>query len=54
MVHKQQGPQAEQKQQPAKKPYQKPAFRCEHVFETAALACGKTTTAQCGPTLKRS
>jgi hypothetical protein len=24
-----------------KKPYQKPAFRYERVFETMALACGK-------------
>jgi len=24
-----------------KKPYQKPAFRYERVFETLALACGK-------------
>jgi hypothetical protein len=24
-----------------KKPYQKPAFRSERVFETLALACGK-------------
>ncbi len=29
--------------QPAKKkPYQKPAFRYERVFETSALSCGKT------------
>lgn len=34
--------------QPAnKKPYQKPAFRYELVFETMALACGKKQT---GPT----
>jgi hypothetical protein len=26
---------------PAKKQYQEPAFRYEHVFETMALACGK-------------
>jgi hypothetical protein len=25
----------------AKKPYQKPSFRYERVFETMALACGK-------------
>ncbi|MFZ0737251.1 MAG: hypothetical protein WA002_03150 [Candidatus Acidiferrales bacterium] len=25
----------------AKKPYQKPAFRYERVFETTALSCGK-------------
>ena len=24
-----------------KKPYQKPSFRCERVFETQALSCGK-------------
>jgi hypothetical protein len=27
---------------PAKKPYTKPEFRYERVFETMALACGKT------------
>ena len=27
-----------------KKPYQKPAFEYEEVFETMALACGKTQT----------
>ena len=26
---------------PAKKPYQKPAFRYERVFEMTALTCGK-------------
>jgi hypothetical protein len=33
----------------AKKPYQKPTFRFERVFETMALACGKIrpTEAQC-------
>jgi hypothetical protein len=25
-----------------RKPYVKPAFQCEKVFETMALACGKT------------
>jgi len=32
-----------------RKPYQKPAFRFERVFETMALACGKlsTTLSQC-------
>ncbi len=32
-----------------KKPYQKPAFRYERVFETLALACGKIdpTQSQC-------
>jgi hypothetical protein len=32
-----------------KKPYQKPAFRYERVFETLALACGKigSTTPNC-------
>jgi hypothetical protein len=33
----------------AKKPYRKPEFRYERVFETMALACGKVnpTQAQC-------
>jgi hypothetical protein len=29
------------KQLAGKKPYHKPSFRYEHVFETMALACGK-------------
>jgi hypothetical protein len=32
--------------QPAKKPYLKPAFRHEKVFETMALACGKLNGTQ--------
>jgi hypothetical protein len=38
-----------------KKPYQKPAFRWERVFETMALACGKIrqTEAQCRFNRKR-
>ena len=31
-----------------KKPYSKPAFRFERVFETSALACGKTQPTQHG------
>ena len=30
----------------AKKPYVKPAFRYEQVFETMALACGKVNATQ--------
>ena len=39
-----------------KKPYQKPAFRHERVFETLALACGKigATTPQCQASRKSS
>lgn len=29
-----------------RKPYQKPAFQFEHVFETQALSCGKTATTE--------
>jgi hypothetical protein len=29
---------------PARKPYTKPAFRFERVFETQALSCGKLDT----------
>jgi hypothetical protein len=32
-------------QQP-RKPYQKPALRSEHVFETLALRCGKVSVTQ--------
>ncbi len=39
-----------------KKPYIKPAFRHEQVFETMALACGKinTTQRQCRVNRKNS
>lgn len=32
-----------------RRPYRKPAFACERLFETSALSCGKTneTQAQC-------
>jgi hypothetical protein len=33
-------------QEQAKKPYIKPAFRFERVFETSALSCGKTESTQ--------
>jgi hypothetical protein len=41
---------------PPKKPYQKPSFRHERVFETMALACGKvnSTQAQCASNTKNS
>ena len=40
----------------AKKPYCKPEFRFERVFETRALACGKvsTTQGQCAHNQKSS
>lgn len=40
----------------AKKPYRKPEFRFERVFETRALACGKqsTTQAQCAHNMMNS
>lgn len=42
-------PQAPAEPPAKKKPYHKPEFVCERVFETAALACGKiqTTQSQC-------
>lgn len=40
---------------PAKKPYQKPEFRSERVFETTALACTKLSqNSGCQPTKKLS
>jgi hypothetical protein len=36
----------DEKERRAKKPYQKPAFRHERVFETMALACGKVDPVQ--------
>ncbi len=40
----------------AKKPYQKPAFRYQRVFETMALSCGKIdpTQGQCQVNTKNS
>jgi len=35
--------QAEESESQSKKPYEKPAFRYERVFETMALACGKVS-----------
>jgi hypothetical protein len=39
-----------------KKPYRKPSFRHEKVFETNALSCGKisTTQSQCRLNLRNS
>ncbi len=34
-----------------KKPYEKPGFRCEQVFVTSALSCGKMTSTQTGCSL---
>ena len=47
---------AETKVKAAKKPYVKPAFRSERVFETMALSCGKTITneGQCHMVIKKS
>jgi len=41
---------------PAKKPYTKPDFRFERVFETQALTCGKinSTIGQCHSNRKTS
>lgn len=41
---------------PALRPYCKPAFRHESVFETMALSCGKmnSTQAQCRTNLRNS
>ena len=36
----------ELEKRPAKRPYVKPAFRLERVFETMALACGKIVSTQ--------
>jgi len=41
---------------PRKRPYEKPSFRFEGVFETSALACGKLnpTQGQCRSSRKTS
>jgi len=33
-------------QERKRRPYQKPTFECERVFETMALVCGKTSPTQ--------
>jgi hypothetical protein len=37
---------SEPKPTPSRRPYQKPAFRFERVFETTALSCGKVSVTQ--------
>lgn len=37
----------------ARKPYSKPEFRFERVFETRALSCGKVSTTQSQCSLNR-
>ena len=46
----------ESKPTTGRRPYRKPAFRSEKVFETMALACGKIspTQAQCRTVRKNS
>jgi hypothetical protein len=40
---------ANEQEPKSKKPYSRPAFRFERVFEVSALACAKNTTqSQCG------
>jgi hypothetical protein len=52
----QQVPAAQENNETIRKPYQKPAFQHERVFETMALQCGKmpTTQGQCAMSLKNS
>jgi hypothetical protein len=48
-------PPASESSDTPKKPYLKPAFRHEQVFETMALACGKVSTQlQCRSNRKNS
>ena len=42
------GTTATERERPERKPYQKPAFRQERLFETSALSCGKVNTTQSG------
>jgi len=46
---------SKKKEEPVKQPYVKPEFRCEKVFVTTALSCGKITTMfQCKGTASAS
>jgi hypothetical protein len=49
-------PRLEATPKPGRRPYEKPAFRFERVFETAALSCGKVviTQSQCNSNRKTS
>ena len=55
-VTNEQAPEPQEKKKAGRKPYQKPAFRHERVFETMALACGKVhpTQGQCRHNRKNS
>ena len=48
-MNKPQSPEPQEQAATKKKPYQKPTYRSERVFETMALACGKAgpTQASC-------
>jgi hypothetical protein len=48
-----QEPQASSTEKPKLKPYNKPSFRFESVFETTALSCGKINATQLGCHLNR-
>lgn len=48
------GARAESEPTRNRKPYQKPAFRFERVFETMALACGKIQTGPTCATMKET
>jgi len=49
------GEMSKKKEEPVKQPYVKPEFRCEKVFVTTALSCGKITTMfQCKGTASAS
>ena len=56
MTEPEQANRPEDGQKIAKKPYVKPEFRHEKVFETMALSCGKiqTTQGQCAHNKKAS
>jgi hypothetical protein len=55
LPHDHQQPESSNPKPAAKKPYEKPAFRFERVFETQALNCGKTASqGQCHSSSRNS
>ncbi len=45
-MNKPQSPESQEKTATKKKPYQRPTYRSERVFETMALSCGKVSATE--------
>ena len=45
-MNKPQSPEPQEKAATTKKPYKRPTYRAERVFETSALSCGKVSATE--------